>query len=60
MSPSKALVELTRGCTMRSRVTRDEVRGLISLIEDAECFEIEVSSLNQAIDQLIALWHDRS
>jgi hypothetical protein len=60
MSPSKALVELTRGCTMMRRVTRDEVRGLISLIEDAECFEIEVSSLNQAIDLLIALWHDRS
>jgi len=58
MAPSRALMELTRGCTMMRHVTWEEVRGVISLIEGAECFEIEVSSLNRAIDQLIRLWHD--
>jgi hypothetical protein len=59
MAPGKALVELTRGCTMMRRVRRDEVWGLISLIRYAQCLEIEVSSLNQAIDQLVKLWQDR-
>ena len=56
ISPSNALLKLTKNSALIRTVTRRQVGDLVTLLGRAQSFEIRVSSLEDATSELTALW----
>jgi hypothetical protein len=56
----EALLQLTKNSVLIRTVTRQQVEDLVGLVKRALCFEIRVSSLEEATRELIGLWDKSS
>jgi hypothetical protein len=51
-----ALIELAKSCALIRTITKNQVGDLVALVKRVQCFEIRVSSLDDATKVLQALW----